>query len=289
MTQVIKKISRSQKIAVLMPVFNPSDELLWTLDSLRQQTVPFTLFLVDDGSTNNPDYHTALNGIDHTLIELDHNKGIVGALNAGLSEILKTDTQYIARMDNGDWCHPDRLQRQLDFMQAHPDIALSGTATQILDIDLNPAFNYPCATSTKALSKRMHYNLPFEHPTFMFTSELIRKIGDYSDTYSAAEDYELCYRAMQEHKIGAINEPLLHIVAAPTGITATNRTRQMKSRLRIQRTYGDKTNIHYYLGIASTLSLIVTPRLLVKKLKKLIRGTSSISHTNEKITRQSNP
>jgi len=279
------KTSDSQKIAVLMPVFNPSEELLWTLDSLRQQTVPFTLFLVDDGSSNKPDYQTALKGIDHILIELAHNKGIVGALNAGLSEILKTDIKYIARMDNGDWCHPERLQRQLDFMHTHPEIALSGTATQILNIDLSPAFNYPCATSTKTLSKRMHYNLPFEHPTFIFTTELICKIGDYSDAYNAAEDYELCYRAMQEHNIGAINEPLLHVVAAPNGISATNRTRQMKSRLRIQRTYGDKTDIHYYLGIASTLSLIVTPSLLVKKLKKLIRGVSSTSQPNKKVTR----
>ena len=52
----------SRALAVVLPSYNPGPELQWTLDSLRAQTVPFKLFLVDDGSDPRPDYAPLLAG-----------------------------------------------------------------------------------------------------------------------------------------------------------------------------------------------------------------------------------
>jgi glycosyltransferase involved in cell wall biosynthesis len=48
------------QIAIVMPVYNPGEALAMTLESLRQQTVPFRLYLVDDGSCSKPDYDELL-------------------------------------------------------------------------------------------------------------------------------------------------------------------------------------------------------------------------------------
>ena len=93
-------------IAVLMPVYNPAAELVMTLDSIRRQTVPCRLYLVDDGSKTKPDYHALLKGIDYRLIELPQNAGITGALNAGL--LLRAPVPARGRRGDGGLAPPDR-------------------------------------------------------------------------------------------------------------------------------------------------------------------------------------
>ena len=113
-------------IAVLMSVYNPGSKLHLTLDSLRAQTVPFTLYLVDDGSVTKPDYAALLAGFDYRLIELSRNWGISIAVNCGLSELMKNDHAYVARMDCGDIAHPERLEVQRRFLDARPDVGILG-------------------------------------------------------------------------------------------------------------------------------------------------------------------
>ncbi len=255
-------------IAVLMPVFNPGDEIAGTLQSLRGQSVPFRLFLVDDGSRKPVDYETLTKGMDVRIIRLPKNLGITGALNAGLAEILKSDFRYIARMDNGDLCHPERFAKQKAFLDSHDDIAIASSWVRYvyevsgLEVDSKlPSEPAECA-------KLLRYNAPVTHTAMMIRSQLFRDLGLYPTEYPAAEDYALEHMAhARGYKFCNIPEALLTTVEMKQSISGQKRAIQLKSRLRLQVNYGDWLNHHTYFGIARTLILMATPIGLLRRLK----------------------
>lgn len=110
----MKNESGGGAVAVLLPVYNPGKEFAWTIESLRNQTTPFKLFLVDDGSTQKPVYDELLDGLDYQVVNLEINQGVAAAANAGIQAILvERQFDFIARIDCGDWSIPNRLEIQL--------------------------------------------------------------------------------------------------------------------------------------------------------------------------------
>src|SRR5690348_12197981 len=94
------------RIAVLIPVFNERGRLRDSLESLRAQGVPFTVVLVDDGST--PPLHVKSEAYDFPIVvlRLERNSGIEAALNAGLEYIESRGFELVARLDVADRCAP---------------------------------------------------------------------------------------------------------------------------------------------------------------------------------------
>ncbi len=260
-------------IAVLMPVYNPAAELAMTLDSIRRQTVPCRLYLVDDGSKTKPDYHALLKGLDYRLIELPQNAGITGALNAGLAEILKGDYAYVARVDNGDINMDDRFAIQKAYLQSHPDIAVISSHVRYeyevtgLKIDvLNPETPEGCA-------RRLRYNAPLTHASIMFRMDFLRAFKAYSTAYPAAEDYAMEFWANANgYRMGNVPQLLYRTIEMTESISGGSRKRQLNSRLRLQWDYADWTSIHTWLGLARTVSLMVMPIGALRRIKSALRG-----------------
>ncbi|MGH6874680.1 MAG: glycosyltransferase family 2 protein [Aestuariivirgaceae bacterium] len=270
------------EIAVVLPVYNPGEALGMTLDSLRQQTVPFRLYLIDDGSSSKPDYHQLLLGFDYRLIELEKNCGIATALNAGLEAALLAGHAFIARMDCGDWCNPERLELSRRFLHARPDVDLMGTWTMITSKNTGLNYLFQPPTDNRSLMRQLYYGMAFIHPAMMIRAKLFQKIGCYSTDYEAAEDYEFCRRAARAG-LGLANIPhvLLRKIEDATSISVKKRRLQLWSRLRIQWHYRDGS-IHCALGMVRTLLLFLTPRSLLQRAKALV-SSRNVGHNDAPI------
>lgn len=255
------------EIAIIMPVYNPDEALALTLESLQQQTVPFRLYLVDDGSSSKPDYDELLRGFDYRLIALKENRGIAGALICGLEAALLAGHAFIARMDCGDWCHSERLALSQQFLHAHPDIDLMGTWTMITSKNTGSNYLFAPPTDHSRLVRRLYYGMAFIHPAMMIRARLFQAIGCYSLDYEAAEDYELCRRAAKAGLILA-NYPqvLVRVFQNANGLSVRKRRLQLWSRLRIQWHYRD-WSIYCVLGMLRTLLLFLTPRVILRRAK----------------------
>jgi glycosyltransferase involved in cell wall biosynthesis len=253
------------EIAVVMPVFNPGEALAMTLESLRRQTVPFRLYLVDDGSSSKPDYDELLRGFDYRLIALEENRGVSIAANTGIDAALGTGHAFIARMDCGDWCHPQRLELSRSFLLANPSVDLVGTWAVInsQNTGLNYLFTPPARTD--ALVQRLKYTMPFINPSIMARSRVFQALGLYSA--EVAEDYEFCCRAARAG-LGLANIPkfLLRKIEDASSISVRRRRAQLWSRLRIQWFYRDGS-IHCVLGMLRTLMLFLTPPMILRRAK----------------------
>ena len=123
------------RIDVLVPVFNAMATVESALRSILEQTVrDLRLVVVDDGSTD--DTPAILDGLarrdPRVHVLRTPNRGIVAALNTGLAE---TRAPFIARHDADDIAFPERLERQLAFLDAHPDVVAVGCNVFHTDVD----------------------------------------------------------------------------------------------------------------------------------------------------------
>jgi GT2 family glycosyltransferase len=263
------------RIAVLLPSYNPGAELQGTLDSLRQQAVPFRLFLVDDGSKAYTDYETLCKGIDAHIMRLPKNLGISGAMNAGLDEILKGKFDYVARIDAGDFCTPDRFAKQLAFMDQHADVGIVGSAVEFRLFDATGQLtgkrvvNFPL--TAEACGRRLFLNSSIIHPAMLIRRSVFENLRAYSEEYPAAEDFDLLWRA---HVIGfkLINLPEMLLIKeeTPGSISHKRRQKQIFSRLRIQWANRDLLKPLCWIGLAKSIATLVTPGWAVNGLKFML-------------------
>jgi GT2 family glycosyltransferase len=264
--------AHAPRIAVLIPSYNPGAELKGTLDSLHAQTVGFRLFLVDDGSKQPGDYETLTADMDVRIIRLPRNLGITGAMNAGLAEIMAGDFDYIARLDIGDFCAPVRFAKQLAFMDANRHIGIVGSAVEFRLFNGNhklvgsKVMTFPL--SVEGCINRLPLNSPIIHPAMLIRRSVFEALKNYSESYPAAEDFDLLWRA---HRAGfdLINLPdtLLIKEETPGSISQKRRRRQIMSRLHIQWDNRDLANPRCWMGLIKSSITWAMPAWAVHGLK----------------------
>jgi GT2 family glycosyltransferase len=260
------------RIAVLLPTYNPGPELAATLDSLRKQSVPFRLFLVDDGSKRPGDYEALTQGMDVRILRLTQNLGITGAMNAGLDAIMAEKFDYVARIDTGDFCKPERFARQLTYMDANPNIGIVGSAVEFRLFDGSgklvgeKTMTFPL--SNEACIQRLPLNSPIIHPAMLIRRQVFETLKAYSENYPAAEDFDLLWRA---HRAGfqLINLPetLLTKEETPGSISQQRRRKQIMSRLRIQWGNRNLLKPRCWLGLVKSIVTWAMPAWAVHALK----------------------
>ena len=118
-------------ISVLMPVYNCSKYIYNSTISILNQTFSdFELIIIDDCSTDNTvDILKKFNDERIVLIVKQKNTGITNSLNYAL-DIAKS--KYIARMDGDDISNIDRLEKQYEFMEGHPDVVMCGGGYEVI-------------------------------------------------------------------------------------------------------------------------------------------------------------
>jgi GT2 family glycosyltransferase len=267
--------SNEPRIAVLIPSYNPGTELQGTLQSLRSQTVPFRLFIIDDGSKQPGDYEALTEGMDARIMRLPQNVGITGAMNAGLAEIMQGSFDYIARLDIGDFCAPDRFAKQLAFMDHRPEVGIVGSAVEFRLFDASHSLTgskllvFPLTPEDAV--KRLLFNIAIIHPAMLIRRSVFDELKSYSENYPAAEDFDLQWRAHKAgFKLTNLPETLLIKEETPGSISQKRRRKQIMSRLRIQWDNRDLANPRCWLGLVKSFVTWAMPAWAVHSLKFML-------------------
>src|SRR5437867_4347597 len=116
-------------ISVVLPVYNCPHYVGEAIDSiLAQSYADFELIVINDGSTD--ETPRVLERVRDSRVRLyaQENRGLAATLNRGI-ELARG--RYIARQDQDDASLPERLEKQVAFLDAHPNCALVGTWAQI--------------------------------------------------------------------------------------------------------------------------------------------------------------
>lgn len=184
------------RVSVLMGVYNERDreQLKQAIDSIRAQTMEDWEFLIcDDGSEQSAyEMLQELCAGDKRirLFRHEHNQGLASALNTCLANATGA---YIARMDGDDISGSERLQRQWEYLEANPSMALVGCGVDLMDE--NGIWGKRCPVSRPERNDFL-FGSPFIHPTIMMRRGVLEQLGGYCTEPFAlrTEDYELFMR-----------------------------------------------------------------------------------------------
>ncbi len=197
-----------------------ADALLWRAmaSCLGQSFTDFELLLVANGpkAQEVADQVQARFGEDSRVRVLISD---VQLLNFNLSlGVREARGRYLARMDADDVSAADRLARQVAFMEQHPDVAVLGSAYELIDAQgrLHGRVDLPCSDAD--IRRRLFTANPFCHPSVMLRREIVAAAGAYLGGRNA-EDYDLwCRLALRpQTRFANLPEPLLQYNVDPSG------------------------------------------------------------------------
>lgn len=217
------------KISVLMSVYNAQAYLDEAIESIRNQTFrDFEFIIINDGSTDDSasilDRHASED--DRIYLIKQENKGLIAALNLGISE---ARAPLLARMDADDVAYPERLEKQYQRISTDSELGLLGSHVQVINEkgDMERVITYPIGDD--AIKDSLIYGNPFAHSAIVTRTELIRELKGYRDFYKYCEDYDMWLRISEVMKIDNLDETLLKYRWHEYNISKVNRNAQISA------------------------------------------------------------
>lgn len=201
-----------QRVTWLLPVRNGMPYLSKTLASIEAQTYKnWEILAWDDGST------------DGTLEELrkwipDRLPGrIITAESSGVGSALaslveESTTGFCARIDGDDINVPERLEKQVAFLESHPEVALVGSQAYCIDENGNISKDLYLNGLPLHHDDIVHwlfYHNTLVHPSVLFRRSAILDVGSYRSIPNV-EDYDLWLRLASRYKIANLDLPLIY-------------------------------------------------------------------------------
>lgn len=203
---------KDYRVSVLMGIYNCAPTLQEALDSLYAQTYQgFKIILCDDGSKDDTLKIAEENAKKHEnviVIKNEHNMGLNYTLNHCLEY---ADTEFCARMDGDDTCHPTRFEKEIKFLDEHPEYAI--VSTTMHHFDEMGIFRTGMASGEPKLSDYPK-GVPFNHAPCMIRTSAYKTVGGYSVSGKLLrqEDYHLWLKMYEKGFRGyMLNEPLYNM------------------------------------------------------------------------------
>lgn len=191
-------------LSVLMGIYNEKKKEqveMAILSILNQSYRDFEFIICDDGSPE--EFFLWLQQYCRTderihLLRNEKNEGLSKALNRCLTEACG---KYIARMDADDVSLPNRFEKQITFLETHPEYALAGCAVSLIDEGGVWGERVPAEKPQKT---DFLWTSPFVHPSIMMKKSVLQHLNGYTteDYAERTEDYDLFMRLYAAGKAG---------------------------------------------------------------------------------------
>lgn len=224
-------------VSIIMPVYNAEKFLKETVESMLNQTYTDFEFLIFNDGSRDRSLAVLQQYTDPRirLIHSDQNRGYLYWLNAGIAE---SKGKYIARMDSDDISMPDRLDKQVSFLEQNPQIAIVGTGIVIFN-DQTGEKSYHSLSSEQEIRWGLIFKNRLIHPSVMMRRDaIISSEILYKQEFYGSEDYRFWTEAIQ-HNLSVTNLPsvLLKYRDHGNNFTKKNRDRQIDNSKRIAKDY----------------------------------------------------
>jgi glycosyltransferase involved in cell wall biosynthesis len=205
-------VSRRPLVTVLMTVRNGEAFIEECLQSILGQTYENFCFLILDNASTDATREIVERAGDSRirLVALERDLGQTGALNKGLE---LCESEYVARTDVDDLSRPRRLEAQIGFLEAHPEVALVGTWYEVVDAELQPLSLRQPAVEHGEIAAAMLFRNQFAHSSVAYRKQAAVACGGYNPGYRHAQDYSLWWELILAHKGANLPEFLVQIRA----------------------------------------------------------------------------
>ncbi len=212
-------VGHTPRVTVLMAVHNGSADLKRSVSSILDQTFKdFEFVIVDDGSDDDTWSHLeSFKDRRLRLLRQRRRQGLTSSLIHGLT--LATG-DYVARQDVDDYSCPQRLERQVRFLDDHRNVALLGTGVRIVDAERHVLSTHVYPVDHVGLVKVMMRLLsPFPHSSVTYRRAAVVACGGYRAIFRKAQDYDLYLRLSERQLLANLPEPLCEVRELDNSVT----------------------------------------------------------------------
>ncbi len=229
-------------VSVVLPVKNPHPEYFpaAVASILRQTHQNLELLIIEAPSVRSASPQLArFDDVRIRRIELPAPTSLVAQLNHGVEQ---SQAPLVARMDADDVACVNRIEKQRQFLEQHPEVDVVGSQLEVIDESGTTVGVriYP-RTHEAILSAMRRFN-PMAHPAVMFRRQAILDAGGYRYPERAAQDYELWSRlAIGGSRFANLEEHLLLYRLHPDAIKVARLRDTLRSTLETKRTYWSET------------------------------------------------
>jgi glycosyltransferase involved in cell wall biosynthesis len=260
-----------------MSVYNePEKYLRESIESILNQTFKDFEFIIILDNPNNKKAEKIIEEYQQrdkriVFIKNERNLGLAGSLNKGI-EIAKGE--YIARMDADDISLPERLEKQLEYMENNKDVDLLFSWVYFIDENDSILKEFkPVKEKVRNLKKYFFKEHLLVHPTLIAKSKVLKK--KYDENQKKSQDFELWIRLMtKNYKFDIIEEFLLKY-----RVPKENHEKRIKKQLNyseysLRALWKNKkyywSNIYFWKNflwhLSMVLFIIVVPKFLIKMI-----------------------
>lgn len=226
------------KVSIVMSFYKePLQWIRFALDSIIGQTFrDYELIIVCD----NPEYADAvkyIKGIDDGRIRLIINQQNIGPTRSFNTAIASSQGEYIARMDADDICHPERLARQVEYLDTNPDVSMC--ATDAHTIDGNGKITRRRQYKRKHDQALLIVANCYAHPSVMFRRSLLELRNPiYDEDYTYAQDYELWqFLTLKGCRFHTLDQTLLLYRKSASQISSSKKQSQTEMFKKAHRSF----------------------------------------------------
>ena len=194
------------EVSVIIPTYNRADQVRQALDSVKAQTYrDFEIVVVDDGGTD-ATWEVLSDWPEIRVLRHAGRRGVAAARNLGVAA---ARGQWLAFLDSDDLWLPDKLARQMAYLEGRPDLSL-------------------CQTDEIWVRRGVRVNKPLTHrkvggwiflpslkrcmispSAVILNRRLLANHGGFDEALAAAEDYDLWLRLTWRYEVGLVDEPLV--------------------------------------------------------------------------------
>ena len=220
------------RVSVLMSVRNGERWVGEAVDSILGQTFDDLEFIVvDDGSTDSTG--AILEARKDPRLRVIHQppSGLTTSLNRAWR---LSGAALLARMDADDVAHPDRLARQVTFLDAHPEVGLLGTGCHEISESREVIGVIVPPEDDAAIRRVLIRKNPFVHSSVMLRRAALEAAGGYDESLPVAQDYDLWLRMSRLTRMANLPEPLVKRRLTPGRVSSARDTDRLRAEVAMK-------------------------------------------------------
>lgn len=213
-------------VSVIMSAYNSERTILESVNSILNQTLKnIELIVINDGSSDSTGKILQSKCNDPRLTVIDQvNKGLTKSLiyAASLSRGM-----YLARQDADDTSFPERLEKQFNYLEVNPSVALLGTQSVQIDDTGEELGKIELSLTHEAIYENIVTSNQFVHGSVMMRKEAYTKIGGYRSVFRFSQDYDLFLRIIEKYQVENMPDFLYKSRHNINMVSLTNKGEQM--------------------------------------------------------------